>query len=365
MKIGAIACAGMACAAGLCVAQAADGLTRAEGVTAVTITPQRPADPEIKAVSDLLVGSWKTMAPNPATGEKAEMWMHIAPIRGEGLNHAFYVEHAWGESLGAPSRQSIFELYRFKGDRIRLRTLEFKSPGRGEVLGALWAAPDMLPPVRRDELIATLDIELTKAGSGFAGKTPYPYPTAIGGAVEMTTELTLNRGALTTHDVGFDADGKIAWGGSKDEALTWTRGEVAFKVNRRDDGLVIITLNEGEGPTPEEGHFVHVHYAGWLANGNSLESTRRFGNPYVARMPFQGIEAWKPILETMKKGQHVRFIAPPELAFKDQERPNIPANSTLYFDMECMHIEAPGDAPAQPSGPLPIPTPIEQPTDDR
>ncbi len=344
---------------GMCVAQPADSTTRTDASTGMTTTGMtttaRPADPDVEAVKALLVGSWKTTMPNPATGEPAEMWMHIAPIQGEGLQEALYVEHAWGESLAFPARQSIFELYRYKGDRIRLRTLDFKSADRSQVLGSLWAAPDMLPPISRNDLIATLDVELRKSGGGWTGKTPYPYPTARDGAVEMTTDVTLNQTGLTTHDVGFDANGQVVWGGSADKALNWTRANAGFNVARSDDGLVVITLNAGEGEPAVDGNRVHVHYSGWLANGDSLESTRRFEQPYVAALPFQGIEGWKSILTGIKKGQHVRFILPPDLAFKDQQQGRIPPNSTLYFEMECMHIEIPEASPLgpgpQPAGP--------------
>ena len=336
---------------GLCLAQGADSTTRM-GDVSVTTTTARAADPDVEAVKALLVGSWKTTMPNPATGEPAEMWMHIAPIQGEGLQEALYVEHAWGESLAFPARQSIFELYRYKGDRIRLRTLDFKTPARAEVLGSWWVAPDALPPISRGDLIATLDVELRRNGSAWSGKTPYPYPTARDGAVEMTTDITLNRSELVTHDVGFDANGQVVWGGTADKALKWTRANAGFNVTRSEEGLIVVTLSEGEGEPAVDGNRVHVHYSGWLADGDSLESTRRFEQAYIAALPFQGIEGWNRILTGIKKGQHVRFVLPPALAFKDQQQGRIPPNSTLYFEMECMHIDVPEPAPApQPAGP--------------
>lgn len=346
--------------AGTCAAQRADDQTRTDAATGVTTTAPRPADPDVEAVKALLVGSWKTTMPNPATGEPAEMWMHIAPIHGVGLQTALYVEHAWAESPAFPARQSIFELYRYKGDRVRLRTLEFKKRERAEVLGALWAAPDVLPPVSRDDLLATLDVELRKSGDGWAGKTPYPYPTALNGAVEMTSEVTLTRAAMTTHDVGFDANGQIVWGGDTSKTLKWTRADAGFKVTRTEEGLVKILLATGQGDGAADGHRVHVHYSGWLADGDSLESTRRFDNPYIAVLPFQGIEGWKHVLTGMKKGEHIRFVVPPALAFKDQQQGRIPPNSVLYFEMECLHIEVPEPSPL---GPAPVPVEPVKPDD--
>ena len=41
----------------------------------------------------------------------------------------------------------------------------------------------------------------------------------------------------------------------------------------------------------------------------------------------------------MKVGSIYRFVIPPELAYGDKDQAQIPANSTLVFEVELLEIE--------------------------
>ena len=166
------------------------------------------SSPEIAKVGDMLKGTWKSTAAVPGRdgASEAEIVMTVAPIVAQDIPDAMYVESARSDSMQAPYRRSLFQLYSYKG-HVRLRTLEPITPEGRDTLNQLtgfWAYPEALPlltshAVKSADYIATLDVELEpfKQGGGFSGKTPYPYPNGANGAVEMTSELTLMPDALT------------------------------------------------------------------------------------------------------------------------------------------------------------------------
>lgn len=51
------------------------------------------------------------------------------------------------------------------------------------------------------------------------------------------------------------------------------------------------------------------------------------------------IEGWNEIIGLMRVGTRLRVEIPPELGYADQSQPNIPANSTLFFDMELLGVQ--------------------------
>ena len=51
------------------------------------------------------------------------------------------------------------------------------------------------------------------------------------------------------------------------------------------------------------------------------------------------IKGWIEGLQLMKVGSIYRFVIPPELAYGDKAQAQIPANSTLVFEVELLEIE--------------------------
>lgn len=116
-------------------------------------------------------------------------------------------------------------------------------------------------------------------------------------------------------------------------------------------GLQYIEIEAGSGPVPNVGDTVTVHYTGTLEDGTEFDSSAGaepiefpLGVGYV-------IPGWDEGISLMREGGKAQLIIPPELAYGPQERPNIPANSTLYFDVELVSVAPP-----------PTPTPAPPPT---
>lgn len=310
------------------------------------------SDATVQAFGEALTGSWKTQSPVVAgDGSETDYFMHIAPVHVDGLPDTLYVEAARSDDQGAPFRSAIFQIYRYR-DGLRLRTYEVRrsDESRG-VFAGLWAAPAAFPDLSASDLIATIDVDVARDGSGFSGASPYPYPTGIGGAVEMTSRLEVDGDRLVTADTGYAADGSIAWGAGDDGSYTFVRTDAGPVVIRPRDGMTIIEWgNPGEEPV-DEGDIVHVHYIGWLADGRQFDASRQRGRPYVFRYPSgsAAIEGWGVAMEDVSLGTHRKVMIPGNLAYGPAGNPRagIGPNADLYFDIEVVYVEKPAP-PAQP-----------------
>jgi FKBP-type peptidyl-prolyl cis-trans isomerase len=105
-------------------------------------------------------------------------------------------------------------------------------------------------------------------------------------------------------------------------------------------------ITEGKGKVPTSNDTVVTHYRGTLTDGTEFDSSYKKGEP--TKFPVTGvIKGWTEALLRMPVGSKWQLFIPATLAYGEMARPNIPANSTLLFDIELMGIEdaAKKDAP--------------------
>lgn len=99
------------------------------------------------------------------------------------------------------------------------------------------------------------------------------------------------------------------------------------------EGVGIYFVEKGHGPTPQPGSHVVIDYHGMLTDGSVFDSS--FDEEgYVDFALNNLIRGWQIGLTQVPTGSRVKLIVPPELGYGSQARPNIPANSTLVFDIE-------------------------------
>ena len=97
-------------------------------------------------------------------------------------------------------------------------------------------------------------------------------------------------------------------------------------------------LKEGVGQKPKATDQVRVHYHGTLLNGTVFDSSVQRGESIVFPLN-QVIAGWTEGVQLMNVGSKYRFFIPADLAYGDQMVGNIPAGSTLIFEVELLGIE--------------------------
>jgi len=108
-----------------------------------------------------------------------------------------------------------------------------------------------------------------------------------------------------------------------------------------DSGLKYYELADGNGPIPEPGQLVAIHYTGWLEDGTKFDSSLDWGQPFIFPLGEQMvIPGWDEVVSTMKVGDQRQLVIPPELAFGEAGIDGlIPPNSTLIFEVELVDIQ--------------------------
>ena len=169
---------------------------------------------------------------------------------------------------------------------------------------------------------------------GFGGKEAKLKPDELQAAMQKMQEGMIKK-------AGEAAEKNLKEG---DEYLAKHKGDPGVKVT--ESGLQMTTVKEGTGKSPTDKDIVKVHYTGTLINGEKFDSSRDRNEP--AEFPVGGvIPGWTEALKLMKVGGQYKIAVPAKLAYREQGRPGIPANSVLLFDVELLDVK---DAPAAPAG---------------
>ncbi len=333
-------CAVLACG----MAQAQDGAAAEQPVfEAPAQYAPSWSDEGIAQIANQLAGTWRTTS--EVGGSTLMMSVVPAPI--EGMSDTLYVESVRAETPWDPYRNAIFQLYRYKGE-VRLRTYEFAvGTASMGLFDGIWGATEYFPSVSSDDLIATLDVELKSTQNGFTGSTPYPYPTGVAGAVEMTSSMTLEGDSLTVADRGYAADGSVVWGADADSAVEYERSDAYASVDRRPDGMIIVDFGPAGDHAPHNGDELHVHYDGFLTDGTRFDSSYARDLPFVFEYPpgTRAITGWGIGMEGFAAGSHRKLIIPGYLGYGERGNPraNIPGDATLVFNVWMAHIEHSSD----------------------
>jgi FKBP-type peptidyl-prolyl cis-trans isomerase len=110
-------------------------------------------------------------------------------------------------------------------------------------------------------------------------------------------------------------------------------------------------LTIGAGEVAKTGDTVSVNYKGSLTNGKQFDSS------YDRKEPFsftigkgEVIKGWDEGVVGMKIGGKRKLTIPPELGYGNNAQGEIPANSTLVFEVELLTVKSSGNsAPIDPA----------------
>lgn len=100
-------------------------------------------------------------------------------------------------------------------------------------------------------------------------------------------------------------------------------------------GLKYVIVEEGDGPKPETGETINVHYHGLLADGTKFDSSFERGSPFQTQAGTgRVIRGWNEAFPKLNKGTRAVLIIPPELGYGASGQGAIPPNATLYFHVK-------------------------------
>jgi peptidylprolyl isomerase len=117
--------------------------------------------------------------------------------------------------------------------------------------------------------------------------------------------------------------------------------EVAEGAEKLESGLMIKVKTQGDGPKPQVGQVVRVHYAGFLLDGSKFDSSFDRNDPIeipigVGRV----IPGWDEGIMQLNVGTTATLIIPSQLGYGAQGAGGvIPPNATLIFDVELLEIK--------------------------
>lgn len=104
-------------------------------------------------------------------------------------------------------------------------------------------------------------------------------------------------------------------------------------------GLYVQDLVVGEGPVARRTSRVWIRYVGWLPDGTVFDSNRG-GEPYHLRLGgSEVIRGWNEGIVGMKRGGTRKLVVRPSLAYGSSARGDIPAGSTLVFQLELIDVD--------------------------
>lgn len=109
---------------------------------------------------------------------------------------------------------------------------------------------------------------------------------------------------------------------------------------KTSSGLQYWDIKVGAGEQAKDGSKVKVQYTGWLTTGKKFDSSVG-GPPYEFTLGRQEvIKGWDEGVAGMKVGGKRQLRIPPDLAYgEDGHPPQIPANSTLIFDVQLVAVK--------------------------
>ena len=110
-------------------------------------------------------------------------------------------------------------------------------------------------------------------------------------------------------------------------------------------GLAYEIVRPGHGPLPRDGATVKIFYIGHLIGGKQFDERPRQYGPAEAQIHARP-EGWLQAglnegLHRVNAGGLIRLYVPPALGYGDEVFHNVPADSTLIYDVEMVEVDNP------------------------
>lgn len=132
----------------------------------------------------------------------------------------------------------------------------------------------------------------------------------------------------------IDAGAKYMEEIANNKSVYSTQSGLKYKIVKKGNGKKP-SLHKGEqGKTPDK---VKVHYTGKLIDGKIFDSSIQRGNPITFQLD-QVIPGWTEGLQLMDEGSTYMLYIPYNLGYGEHATGDIPAGSTLVFEVQLLEI---------------------------
>ena len=154
-----------------------------------------------------------------------------------------------------------------------------------------------------------------------------------------TTVMTLSKAEpISREKIEANRQAKIA--------VQTAKGRVFLAENAKKEGVIVLpsglqykVLKQGDGVVPQKTDKVKVHYEGRLIDGTVFDASSKHGTEPATFRPDQVIKGWTEALTMMPVGSKWQLFIPQELGYGERATGQIPAYSTLIFDVELVGID--------------------------
>ncbi|KXX67262.1 FKBP-type peptidyl-prolyl cis-trans isomerase [Flammeovirga sp. SJP92] len=120
----------------------------------------------------------------------------------------------------------------------------------------------------------------------------------------------------------------------------WNDEKIKIGYDFLASGLGIKMLTEGKGEKPQKGQKVIVHYTGLLEDGKKFDSSRDRNMPFEFNVGVgEVIKGWDEGVMNLPIGSRAMLMIPAELGYGSRAIGPIPANATLFFDIEVIGVK--------------------------
>lgn len=197
------------------------------------------------------------------------------------------------------------------------------------------------------DVVIDKDLVVQGMRDGFAGSAKYNEEEVAANINEFQTALNAKM-KERQEELAAEAKKKAEETLKKGQAF---EAEYAKKegVTQTESGLLYRVIEDAEGsesPTAEDA--VRVHYRGTFIDGKEFDSSYKRNKPIDFNLGGV-IPGWTEGLQYMTVGDKYEFVIPAELAYGENDRAQIPGNSTLIFEVELLDVnpEEPYQAPEE------------------
>lgn len=124
----------------------------------------------------------------------------------------------------------------------------------------------------------------------------------------------------------------------KDESQSFKSQMDQLKWECRPSGLCYAWINQSGSSPLQKNKMAAMHYTGMLEDGKVFDTSKQGkGKPFLVLVgKTRLIQGWEEAFTFLAPGDRVWLRIPPNLGYGAQEIEGIPANSTLYFDLEIL-----------------------------